>query len=138
MITHPHSLLLDSEALSALALGDRRMQVWAEVARRTDSILYASTVTLAETTDGSPRDNRVRQAAKAIRLIPVSDDIGYRAGALRAPASARRRKARELTVDAIAAATAASLTPPVVVLTSDVADIELILEGTAVRVERIE
>lgn len=138
MIVRPHSLLLDSEALSALALGERRMQAWAEVARRTDSILYASTVTLAETTDGSPRDSRVRLAAKAVRLVPVSDDIGYRAGALRAAAAARRRKARDLTVDAIVAATTASLTPPVVVLTSDVTDIELILDGTSVRVEGID
>lgn len=60
MIVGPHSILLDSEALSALAAQGRQMQAWATVARRTDSTLHASAVTLAEVTDGSPRDAQVR------------------------------------------------------------------------------
>ena len=55
-IVRPHCILLDSEAFSALAADDRRMQPWAAFARRTDSTLHASTVTLAEATDGSARD----------------------------------------------------------------------------------
>jgi predicted nucleic acid-binding protein len=136
-ITRPHSILLDAEALSALALGEKRMQAWAEVARRTDSILYASTATLAEVTDGTPRDARVRQAAKVVRLVDVSAAIGYRAGAFRGNAATGRRKARDLTVDALVAATASDLNPPVVVLTSDQADLELLLSGTDVKVEVI-
>ena len=64
MIVRPQSILLDAEALSALAAGERRMQAWATVARRTDSVLYASAATLAETTDGSPRDAEVRRASQ--------------------------------------------------------------------------
>lgn len=134
MIVRPHSILLDAEAMSALALGERRMQAWGEVARRTDSTLFASALTLAEVTDGTVRDSRVRQIAKAVRLVEVSTAIGYRAGALRAAASGSRRKPRDLTVDAVVAATALALPPPVVVLTSDLADLELLLSETDVKV----
>lgn len=133
----PHSILLNAEALSALARGDKRMHGWAEVARRTDSVLYASTVTLAEVADGSTRDVGLRRTAKAVRFVEVSNAIGYRGGALRAEAARRRRKARDLTIDALVAATAGELAPPVVVLTSDVEDLALLLTATDVQVERV-
>lgn len=137
MIIRPQSILLDAGALSALAEGKQRMQAWAEVARRTDSTLYASTATLAEVTDGTRRDARIRQAVKAVRLIEVTDAIGYRAGALRAAAAASRRKPRDLTIDALVAATATGLTPPVVVLTSDRPDLELLLSDTDEKVMQV-
>lgn len=137
MIARPHSILLDAEALSALATASRSMQAWATVARRTDSVLYASAATLAEVTDGSSRDAGVRRAANALRLVPVTEEIGYRAGGLRASAAKGRRKARELTVDAIVAATALGLPPPVAVLTSDPDDLGLLLAVAVVRVEAL-
>jgi hypothetical protein len=70
-----------------------------------------------------------------VRLVAVSEAIGYRAGALRARATTGRRKARDLTADALVAATALELAPPVVVLTSDVADLTLLLAETDVRVD---
>lgn len=138
MIVRPQSILLDAEALSALARGERRMQAWAEVARRTDSVLYASTVTLAEVTDGTPRDAQVRQAARSlVRLVDVDPAVGYQAGALRAQAAKGRRKLRDLTVDALVAATAISFTPPLVVLTSDPEDLNLLLAEHNVKIEAI-
>ena len=137
MIVRPHSLLLDSEALALLAQDDRAMQPWAEVARRTDSILYTSAVTLVEVTDGSDRDAGVRRAAKAMRIVDVDDRIAHRAGRLRAAGVRARRKPRDITVDAVVASTALSLVAPVVVLTSDPQDLELLLHGTVVRVEKI-
>ncbi len=137
MIVRPHSILLDAEAFSALADGDRRMQAWATVARRTDSVLHASTVTLAEITDGTSRDVRVRRAAKAVRLHEVTEDIGYRAGGLRAGAMTSRSKPRDLIVDSIVAATALELPLPVIVLTSDVADLRLLLADSAIGIESI-
>lgn len=134
MIVRPQSILLDAEALSALASGERAMQAWAEVARRTDSIFYASAATLAEVTDGTSRDARIRQVAKLVRLVDVDDALGYRAGALRAGAAGHRKKPRDLTVDAIVAATASSLVAPAVVLTSDSGDLELLLVDTDVQV----
>jgi predicted nucleic acid-binding protein len=136
-IVRPYSILLDSEALSALAGDDRRMQPWAAFARRTDSTLHASTITLAEVTDGTPRDANVRRIAKAVRLQDVTAEIGYRAGALRAAASSSRRKLRDLTVDAVVAATALTLLGPVVVLTSDESDLSRLLQASHVRVEPI-
>lgn len=137
MIVRPHSIVLDSDALSALAAGRRSMQAWATVARRTDSVLYASTLTLAEVTDGTARDAEVRRFVKAVRLEPVTERIGYRAGGLRVSGAVARRKPRDLTVDAVVAATALTLPGSTIVLTSDQNDLRLLLDGTDVRVERI-
>lgn len=136
-IAVPHSILLDAEALSALADGEHRIQVWAAVARRTDSTLFASTLTLVEAARGGSRDARVRLALKALTLVPVTESIGFDAGRLRAAVASGRRTARDLSVDAVVAATALSLAHPVVVLTSDADDLKLLLAGTAVRVERL-
>ncbi len=137
MIVRPHSVLLDAEALSALAHDARSMQAWATFAKRSDSILYASCLTLAEATDGTARDVAVRRAVKAVRLVGVSPEIGYRAGELRSAAVRARRKHRDLTVDAVVAATALTLPTPVVVLTSDPEDLGLLLAGHDIRVEVI-
>ena len=137
MIVRPHSVLLDSEALSALATDARSLQAWATVARRTDSPLYASTATLAEVSDGTARDANIRRATKAVRLTEVTEEIGYRAGRLRAAAAPSRRKPRALTVDALVAATALTLPSPVVILTGDPADLVLLLSGRSVQIEKI-
>ena len=137
MIVGPHSILLAAEALSALADDGRQMQAWATVARRTDSTLHTSAVTLAETADGTARDARVRRAAKALRVEEVTEEIGYTAGRLRAGAASSRRKVRDLTVDAVVAATALALHGPVVVLTTDDGDLELLLADTGVKVEKV-
>lgn len=138
MIVRPHSVLLDAEAISALAAGERRMQAWATVARRTDSTLHASTHTLAEVIDGTSRDAGVRRIAKTLRLEEVTEDIGYRAGRLRASAAPTRRKPRDMTVDAVVAATALALPAPVVVLTSDRGDLRVLLADTPVVVQKID
>ena len=137
MIVRPYSIALDSEALSALSLRDPQIRLWAEMARRTDSVLYASAATLAEVADGTPRDARIRIAVKAVRVVPVTTEIGFRAGSLRSTAAPSRRKRRDLTVDALVAATALSLPAPVIVLMSDPNDVRLLLSGTSVRVEQL-
>jgi predicted nucleic acid-binding protein len=129
-------VLLDAEALSAVAEGRRAIQPWLEVVRRTDSTLWTSSLTLAETTDGSARDAKVHRALKAVRSVAVSDDIALAAGRLRAAASDDRRKKRDLTVDAVVAATALVLPAPVILLTSDPSDLDALLVGAGVRVER--
>lgn len=137
MIVRPHSILLDAEALSALARDDRSMQSWATFAKRSDSVIYASCLTLAEVTDGTARDVAVRRAVKAARLVDVGPEIGYRAGQFRADAASARRKQRDLTVDSVVAATALTLPTPVVVLTSDPEDLRLLLTNHNVRIEAI-
>ncbi len=137
MIAAPRSFVLDSEALSALASDSRTMHAWEVVARRTDSTFYASALTLAEVTAGSARDADVSRAVKAVRVLPVTAELGYAAGRLRAAAARSRRKPRSITVDAVVAATALVVPRPVVVLTSGSADLRQLLDGTDVRVERV-
>jgi len=137
VIPTPHTFLLDAHALTLYASDARAMQPWLALAQATDSSFCISAVTLAETTDGSPRDANVRRAVKGIECIEVSEAIGYEAGYLRAKATNLRRKPRDLTVDALIAATALSLYSSTVVLTSDAPDMELLLEGTGVRVHKV-
>ena len=137
MTPYLRSILLDAEPLSLLARGSRSMQSWAEVARRTDAVLHASTITLTGVADGSARDADVRRVAKAVRLEPVSEAIGYRAGQLRGHGASSRRKKRDMTVDAVVAATALLLPGPVLLLTSDPDDLRLLLGDSGVSVERV-
>ena len=51
--------------------------------------------------------------------------------------SSRPRHNRDTSVDAVIAATALILHPPVVVLTSDKPDFDLLLEGTGIVVEHL-
>lgn len=67
----------------------------------------------------------------------VTEEIGYNAGRRRAVAASARRKARDLTVDAVVAATALSFRRPAVALTIDDSDLELLLADTGVKVERV-
>ena len=138
MISEPHSIMLDAHALSCLATRTPAMLAWGAAARRTGSEMYVSTATLAETTDGSTRDAAVRRIVNGINRENVTESLGYTAGRLRAKAASIRRKPRDLTVDAIVAATAMSLRPPVVVITSDSGDLELLLDGTGIRVYQID
>jgi len=139
VIVGPHCVLLDAEALSALAVRDRRAQAWTHVLQRTDSVLYVSTLTLAEVTDGTARDAAIRRTVNTLRLVPVTHDIAYEAGRLRTTGTKARRKPRDLTVDAVVAATALTLRRPTVVLTCDPHDLTILL-ATAdppVRVESL-
>jgi predicted nucleic acid-binding protein len=137
-VVGPHSILLDCTALTLQA--DERNEAmlrWSKVAHATGSRLYVSAVTLAEATDGSSRDANVRREIKAMTVEPVSEPVGFLAGRRRAAATSVRRKARSLTVDAVVAATAMTLPKPVVVLTGDPADLELLLDGTDIKVRQV-
>jgi len=135
MMPPAYTILLDAQGLSSLADEAKSMREWVAWAIHTSSEFHISALTLAETTDGTPRDARVRREAKALVIESVTPDIGYLAGGLRAKATRIRRKPRDLTVDAVIAATALTLRPPVVVLTSDKPDFDLLLEGTGITVE---
>jgi len=137
MIAVPHSIVLDAQALSLYAESSAAMYPWIAAALRTNSTLHISTVTLAETTNGTARDANVRRVVKNMNRIHVSEAIAYEAGRLRAKALGSRRKPRDVTVDALVASTALSLPPPVIVLTSDEYDMTLLLEGTGVHVYKI-
>lgn len=68
--------------------------------------------------------------------MDLTPALAMRAGALRSRAERMRRKKRDLTVDAIVAATAIAMGPSVVV-TSDGQDLELLVAGFDVKVTTI-
>jgi len=132
------TILLDNEALSLLAAEDRRMLDWVKLAKDTDAVFRASSLILVEATDGTPgRDARVNNAIRMheVELVPVTPAIARRAAVLRSKLN--RRKQRDLTVDAVIAATALELPKPVLVLTGDPEDFSALLDGTHVAVESI-
>ena len=132
------SFLLDSEALSALARQTLEMQEWVTYARRRNFAIFVSAATLDEVLDGSARDAAVYRVLKPLTILPVTAEIGGAAGKLRKVASSLRSKPRDLTVDAIVAATAFTLSRPVVILTSDSSDFHLMLgDSKDVSVTRI-
>lgn len=104
------------------------MQAWLTVVRRTDSELYTAATTLVEVADVSPRDAAVRRVMKAVVCAPISDEICYLAGRLRAAAAAHRRKQRDLTADALLAAVAVGPKRPTLVLASDPNDLQILLQ----------
>jgi predicted nucleic acid-binding protein len=126
------SLLLDASALSKLAGNELAMQPWLAVVAAQQAVMYVSAATLAESVDGTSRDAAVHRVVKAeTKCEVVTDAIGYEAGRLRAKAASSRRKPCELTVDALVVATACTLPRPVVILTCDIGDIDLLLGADA-------
>jgi predicted nucleic acid-binding protein len=122
------SLLLDASALSSLASNEPAIQPWLAVVASQQAVMSVSAATLAECVDGSARDAAVHRVVSVeARCEAVTDAIGYEAGRLRARAALGRRKPRELTVDALVVATACTLPRPVVILTSDTSDMDLLL-----------
>jgi predicted nucleic acid-binding protein len=130
----PASLLLDASALSKLALSAPAMQPWLAVVAAQQAVMFTSAAVLAECVDGSRRDAEVHRVVNTeLTCRAVTDSIGYEAGRLRAAAAHARRKPRDLTIDAIVVATACALERPVVILTSDTNDIDLVLAATPMR-----
>ena len=127
------TLVLDSEALSGLVRHDRRIQVVLAAARQNDRRPVVPAVVLAEVMTGGPGDAAYWHVVGRLVLTDTTPRIAARAGALRERAAAVRRKKRDLTVDALVAATAHELAPAVVA-TGDPADMALLAPEPGVRV----
>ena len=85
---------------------------------------------------GAPSDAAIWHVLGKVPTLDLPQGVAMRAGALRARADKARRKKRDLTVDAIVAATAVELAPSVV-LTADKSDLELLVDGFHVKVSSI-
>jgi predicted nucleic acid-binding protein len=129
-------LILDSEAVSALAEKRKGMAERLAAAQEADHRVVIPTVVLAEVATGSPTDAAVWHVLGRIPTIDLPQGVAMRAGALRARAHSVRRKKRDLTVDAIVAATAVELAPSVVI-TVDKRDLELLVDGYDVKVSAV-
>lgn len=112
-----HAVVLDAEGVSKAARGDRLARAWLVEATRRDTEVLVSSVSLAETLRGGPRDAPVHRLLASVTTVDVTPEIGRSAGELLGAT------ARDDTVDAVVAATAIALRRPVVVLTSDPVDL---------------
>jgi predicted nucleic acid-binding protein len=121
------TFVLDSEGVSKLADDHPDLVSYVSNARRRQAGVVASAVTLSEVLRGTPRDAAVHRVLKRMEIVPLTHQLGRRAGELLGtsglPATA--------TVDAMVAATALSQTRPVVILTSDPCDLSALIEGEA-------
>ena len=129
-------LILDSEAVSALAEQRKGMAERLAAAQQADHRVLIPAVVLAEVATGAPGDAAIWHVLGKIPTLDLPQGVAMRAGARRARAEGARRKKRDLTVDAIVAATAVELAPSVVI-TADTSDLELLVDGFDVRVSTI-
>ncbi|MEI2810983.1 MAG: type II toxin-antitoxin system VapC family toxin [Nocardioides sp.] len=129
-------VILDSEAVSALAEQRKGMAERLAAAQQADHRVLMPTVVLTEVATGAPTDAAIWHVMGRIPTLDLPQGVAMRAGALRARAERVRRKKRDLTVDAIVAATAVELAPSVVI-TADKSDLELLVDGFDVKVSAI-
>jgi predicted nucleic acid-binding protein len=129
-------LILDCEAVSALLEGRSGMAERLVAAQVADHRVVIPRVVLVEVATGAASDAAIWHLLSKIPTVDLPEGVAMRAGALRTRAAGARRKKRDLTVDAIVAATAVELEPSVV-LTGDRLDLELLVEGYDVRVSAV-
>jgi predicted nucleic acid-binding protein len=130
------TVVLDSEAVSALAARRPDMTARMVAAARGDHRVVVPAVVLTEVMTGGAGDAAVWHVAGRLPVVDIDARLAASGGALRARAGVGRRKKRDLTVDAIVAAVAAR-TAPSVVLTADPGDFTLLLDGHDVTVSPV-
>lgn len=119
------TLLFDSEGLSKLAMGDPRARAYLETARARQARVVVSAITLAEVLRGGSRDARVHQVLSRVTTVPVTAELGRRAGEL---LGATGLSGHRCAIDSIVAVTAMEMPRPVVLLTSDPDDLSRLVE----------
>ena len=127
------SLVLDSEAVSSLARSNRLVLARLKVAADMDAVVVFPTIVLAELLTGSPSDAAVWRIVKGLEAVDLTAAVAAQAGRLRERAEKSRRKKRDLTVDAVVAATAMAFAPSTIV-TGDTEDLTLLADGYDVKV----
>jgi predicted nucleic acid-binding protein len=119
------TLVLDCEGLSKLASGDARTRAYLDSARTRRARVAVSAITLTETLRGGSRDATVHRVLSRITVVPVTVEIGRRAGEL---LGATGLSGHRCAIDAVVAATALGLERPIVLLTGDPDDLNRLVE----------
>jgi predicted nucleic acid-binding protein len=119
------TLVLDGEGLSKLAAGDARVRGYLDSARARGARVAVSVITLTEALRGGPRDAAVHRVLARIIVVPVTSAIARRAGELLGTTGLSGHRC---AIDAVIAATALNLERPVVLLTSDLDDMNRLVE----------
>ncbi|MGC9666481.1 type II toxin-antitoxin system VapC family toxin [Planosporangium sp. 12N6] len=122
------TLVLDSEGLVKLAAGDARVRAYLESARERGARVTVSAITLAEVLRGGPRDAAVHRVLSRIVVQPVSADVGRHAGDLLGMTGLSGHRC---AIDAVVAAMALAAARPVVLLTSDPDDLNMLVEESS-------
>jgi predicted nucleic acid-binding protein len=117
------TIVLDSEGLFKASV-DRSLLLRLTAGRQRRADIVVSAAVLAEVLSGHPRDAAVHRVLSRFAVIPVDERLGAEAGRLRGAAGF---VGGAQAIDAIVAATASDLEPPVVVMTSDVGDLGKLL-----------
>lgn len=115
------TVVLDADGVSKAAEADQRVQAFLTSARNRDARVVVSAATLAEVLRGDPRDASVHRVLGRVTKLPVSPELGQRAGELLGSTGLA-----EATVDALVAATALDQLGPVLILTSDPEDLRIL------------
>ncbi|MEU6861739.1 PIN domain-containing protein [Streptomyces sp. NPDC046876] len=111
------SLVLDSQALSLLLGGERRMVARIEAARRAGVVVLVSALTVVEAVHGKTDFARMRWVLSRLQVEPVSQADSLTAVQLLRDAGGLH--GHEYAIDALVAALALRSPAPVLVLTSD-------------------
>jgi predicted nucleic acid-binding protein len=119
------TLVLDSEGLSKLAVGDARARGYFDSARERGAQVAVSAITLTEALRGGPHDAAVHRVLSRITVAPVTAAIARRAGEL---LGATGLSGHRCAIDAVVAVTALEMVRPVVLLTSDPDDLTKLAE----------
>ena len=128
------SLILDTEAVSVLARRQGRDTVIRlRAALDLDTIVFFPTIVLAEILTGGQADAAVWRIVNKLTPVGLTTQISAHAGSLRERAEKVRRKKRDLTVDAVVAATAIARAPSLLI-TGDVEDLRLLTDGSDAKV----
>ena len=119
------TLVLDSEGLAKLAAGDSLVRAYLDSARLRGARVAASAITLTENLRGGPRDAPVHRVLAKITIIPVTAQIARRGGEL---LGASGLSGHRCAINAVVAATAHEMERPVVLLSSDLEDMNRLVE----------
>lgn len=119
------TLVLDSEGLSKLAVGDARARAYLETARARRARVVVSAITLTEVLRGGARDVQVHRVLTHVTTLPVTPELARRAGEL---LGATGLSGHRCAIDSVVAVTALEMARPVVLLTSDLDDLSRLVE----------
>lgn len=119
------TLVLDSDGLAKLLGGDAWARSLLQSARTRRASVVVSAITLTEVLRGGPRDAAVHRVLSRVTVAPVTPALGRRAGELLGQAGLSGHRC---AIVAVVAATALALPRPVIVATSDLGDLNRLVE----------
>ncbi|GAA2501512.1 hypothetical protein GCM10010406_42500 [Streptomyces thermolineatus] len=126
-------LVLDSEGLSKAVGEDPRGAAFIRAAQSGDALVAVSDLTLVEAWHTKVNMARFRRYVSHLTVLPVTEDITWRAIELLREAGLHGHK---YAIDAVVAATALGYTGPRVILTSDYDDMTKLC-GKRAHIERV-